>query len=264
MGERADAAGRLNRSGHVLEFAAEFGNDQLDETQWLPFYLPQWTSRESSRARYAIGDGRLELRIERDQRPWSPELTGALRVSNLQTGVFSGPVGSGVGQHRFAEDLVVTEQQPERRLYLPHHGLIEARIAATGDPRSMVALWLIGFEDEPHRSAEICVFEIFGNEIGERSTLVGMGVHPFGDPAISDDFRKVPVAVDAREFHTYSALWSRGGVRFFVDDEPVASVDQSPDYPMQLMLDIYEFEPDPAGDYPKRLAVDWVRGWREA
>jgi hypothetical protein len=264
MGEMADAVGRLDRSGHVLEFEAEFRGDALDENHWLPFYLPQWTSRERSRARYRIGADRLELRIERDQLPWSPGLTGALRVSNLQTGVFSGPVGSRVGQHRFASDLVVAEHQSERRLYLPHHGLIEARVAATGDPRSMVALWLIGFEDEPQRSAEICVFEIFGNEVGERSSLVGMGVHPFGDPAITDEFRKVPVAVDSRDFHTYSALWSRTGVRFFVDDEPVASVGQSPDYPMQLMLDIYEFEPDPEDDYPKRFLVDWVRGWREA
>lgn len=261
---QTDATGRLDRSGHVLEFSSEFGAATLDESQWLPFYLPQWTGREDSRARYRIADGRLSLLIETDQRPWSPELTGTLRVSNLQTGLFSGPKGSDVGQHRFAPGLVVAEQQPDRRLYLPHYGLIEARVAATADPRSMVALWLIGFEDRPQRSAEICVFEIFGDEIGERSSLVGMGVHPFGDPAITDEFGKVPVPVDAREFHTYSALWSAEGVRFFVDDEPVASVAQAPDYPMQLMLDIYEFEPDPTGGYPKEFVVDWVRGWREA
>ena len=45
----------------------------------------------------------------------------------------------------------------------------------------MVALWMIGYEDPPERSAEICVCEIFGREVGVDHALVGMGVHPLGD-----------------------------------------------------------------------------------
>jgi len=54
------------------------------------------------------------------------------------------------------------------------------------DPRAMVALWMIGLEDEPERSSEICVAEIFGRTVGPDSARIGMGVHPFGDPAIAD------------------------------------------------------------------------------
>jgi hypothetical protein len=59
----------------------------------------------------------------------------------------------------------------------------------------MVALWMIGFEDRPERSAEICICEIFGAEAAPDRASVGVGIHPFGDPAIVDDFEKVAVSI---------------------------------------------------------------------
>ena len=245
-----------------LEFEDTFAGDELDRARWLPHYLPHWSSRERSAARYALGDGGLRLRIEADQEPWCPELDGPTRVSSLQTGAFAGPLGSAVGQHRFHPNAVVTEEQPDVRLYTPHYGRIEIRMSALDDPNAMVALWLIGYEDEPERSAEICVCEIFGSEVGADEALVGMGVHPFGDPAIADDFAKVRLRLDARELHDYAAEWTPGGVAFHVDGEQVREVAQSPGYPLQLMLGIYEFEPDAdSGRYPKELAVESVRGY---
>jgi hypothetical protein len=53
---------------------------------------------------------------------------------------------------------------------------------------------------------------------------------------------------------------------FFVDGEQVKTVGQSPSYPMQLMLGIYEFPPaegdERTGRYPKEFVVDYVRGYR--
>lgn len=254
----------IDRSGLTLEFDEDFSGTELDSSRWLPYYLPQWSSREATLARYRIDGGMLTLLVEHDQHPWSPEYDGDLRVSNLQTGVFSGPVGSSIGQHRFRPDLVVREYQPEQRLYLQHHGLIEARVKAVADPRCMVALYLLGFEDSPERSSELCVFEIFGSEVSADRALVGMGVHPHGDPSIRDDFTKVSVAIDATEFHEYAARWTSEGVDFYVDEQLVSRVDQSAGYPMQLMLDIYEFpatDATPSLPYPKEFTVDWVRGW---
>jgi beta-glucanase (GH16 family) len=134
----------------------------------------------------------------------------------------------------------------------------------------MVALWLIGYEDEPTRSAEICVCEIFGRDVGANDASVGMGVHPFGDPSIVDDFSAVRVPIDVREFHVYAADWTRDQVTFFVDGDLVRTVRQSPVYPMQLMLGIYEFPPQDGGaelapaDYPKAFVIDYVRGYRLA
>ena len=166
-----------------LEFEDTFESGALDPARWLPYYLPHWSSRERAAARYAVGGGALRLLIEEDQQPWCPELDGELKVSSLQTGLFAGPVGSTVGQHRFHPAAVVREAQPNVRLYTPRYGRIELRARFGDDPRTMVALWLIGYEDEPERSAEICVCEIFGRDVGADETAVGLGLHPFGDPA---------------------------------------------------------------------------------
>ena len=216
-----------------------------------------------------MSGGSLRLRIDRDQEPWCPEFDGDVRVSSLQTGVFAGPVGSSIGQHRFKPGVVVREAQENVRLYTPLYGRIELRAQATDDPRSMVCLWLIGYEDEPARSAEICVCEIFGRDVGEREAKVGMGLHPFDDPAIVDEFEAVSVPIDARESHEYACEWLPDRVDFLVDGQRVKTVGQSPGYPMQLMLGIYELpvegEADPPrdeADYPKTFVVESVRGYR--
>jgi hypothetical protein len=255
---------RAGKAGYELEFEDTFSGWTLDPSRWLPYYLPQWSSRTAAAARYAVGGGVLRLRIDADQSPWCPEFDGEVRVSSLQTGVFAGPVGSRIGQHRFNPDAVVREAQPNARLYTPRYGYLELRAKASDDPRCMVALWMIGYEDEPSRSAEICVCEIFGRTVRPGTAAVGMGLHPFGDPSISDDFAAETVPIDAREFHRYAADWTPDHVDFFVDDELVRTVGQSPAYPMQLMLGIYEFPGARGGDYPKEFTVDYVRGYRPA
>lgn len=249
-------------AGYALAFDEDFSADDLDPTRWLPAHLPQWSSRAQAAARYRVGDGRLRLYIAPDQRPWCPELDGSTRVSSLQTGVFSGPLDSAVGQHRFSPHAVVREEQPATRLYTPRYGRLEARLQATADPRAMVAFWLIGYEDRPERSGEICVCEIFGRDVAAGSVRVGMGVHPFGDPQLVDDFEQVELPIDATAFHVYTADWAPTQVAFSVDGQRVKVVDQSPDYPMQLMLGIYRFDDDPDDGPPSELVVDWVRGFR--
>jgi hypothetical protein len=248
----------------MWEFEDRFEGPGLDERRWLPYYLPQWSSRERAAARYRV-DGGLELLIEEDQPPWCPEWDGDVRVSSLQTGVFAGSLGSGIGQHRFTPRAVVREEQESRRLYTPHFARVEVRLAALDDPRCMCALWLIGFEDEPQRSAEICVCEIFGSDVGPASAKVGMGVHAFRDPALEEAFAAEELPIDAREPHTYAAEWTQESVAFSVDGEPVKLVEQSPDYPMQLMLGLYEFPGEDDGrPYPKVLRCEFVRGSRRA
>ena len=250
----------------LLEFDADFSGPELDFDQWLPYYLPQWSSRERTRARYDVGDGVLRLRVDSDQPAWSPEFDGTTQVSNLQTAVRSGSVGSDVGQHPFRDGLVVREAQGDRRCYTPHFGRVEATVAIDGiDEHAMAALWMIGLEEEPTQSAEICVFEVFGRDIRpDGSALVGMGVHPFGDPSITDDFERVPFAGDVREPHRYAVDWRPDEVVFSIDGVVAKRVAQSPQYPMQLMLDVFAFPPAPPATpaYPESFAVHAVRGYR--
>ncbi len=256
----------LSKDGYELEFEEEFDGAELDRGRWVPHYLPHWSSRERAAARYEIDDGHLRLLIEHGQEPWCPEFDGNVVASSLQTGVFAGPVGGQVGQMRFNPDVVVREEQENVRLYTPQYGIIEIRLRAIDDPRNMVALWMPGYEDEPERSGEICLCEIFGKDIGSDQAAVGMGVHPFGDPKLTDEWAAEPVAIDAREFHVYAIEWTPERVAFFVDDEHIKTVGQSPDYPLQLMLSIYEFpeqgDAQPASEYPKEFVVDYVRGYR--
>jgi beta-glucanase (GH16 family) len=131
----------------------------------------------------------------------------------------------------------------------------------------MVALWLIGHDADPERSGEICVCEIFGRDVDPDQAAVGIGVHPFGDPLLTDDFEAVELPIDAREFHIYAVEWTERQVAFSVDGERVRTMAQSPAYPMQLMLGIYEFPAEDvderkSNDYPKELVVDFVRGYR--
>ena len=252
--------------GYELVLEDDFDTPTLDRSTWLPHHLPQWSSATAAAARYAIVDGCLHLRIESDQQPWCPEFDGDTRVSSLQTGVFSGPLGSPVGQHRFTPKAVVREAQQPLRLYTQQYGAFVLRARAELDADSMVALWMIGYEDVPEHSAEICVCEVFGSELTPDGARIGMGVHPFGDPQIVDDFAKVDVPLDVSDFHEYAAEWTPEQVVFHVDGEPVRNVPQSPGYPMQFMLGIYDFAPPPhdreAPD--KAFVIDWFRGYRSA
>jgi hypothetical protein len=259
----------LDRTGYELDVEDTFDGPELDGSTWVPHYLPQWSSRAASAARYELANGTLRLLIEADQWPWCPEFDRWLRVSSLQTGVFAGPIGSGIGQHRFTDGLVVREAQENAAMYAPLYGLFELRARALDDPANMVALWMIGYEDRPERSGEILILEIFGRDVRQGSAAVGVGVRAHHDPALVTDFAHVPVAIDVREFHTYSAVWTPGYVAHYIDERLVKVVRQSIAYPMQFMLGIYEFAdgpepPSPVGTYPKRFVVDWFRGYRRA
>jgi RimJ/RimL family protein N-acetyltransferase len=253
----------LDLSGRTLDLDERFDEGVLDETVWWPYYTPHWSSRARTAARYAVGPGGLELRIDADTEPWAPEWDGGVRASHLQTGQWSGPVGSDAGQHRFREGLVVREAQPERRLQLTRYGVIEARMAAVRHPDAMVALWPIGFEEQPDDCGEICIAEIFGSELDDGGGWVGVGVKPQNDPRLRLDVEKVRVEGDLTEPHDYAVEWTPDRLRFFIDHRWVKTVAQRIDYPVQLMLDLYELPRQDGGRdsaaLPHRFRVERVR-----
>lgn len=220
----------------------EFESDDLDPEVWTPSYLPHWSSREASRATYAISGGELRLSIPPEHPRWCPDLHHApLRVSCIQSGNWSGPVGTAQEPQPFADGLVVREQQPTQWGYTPTYGQLEIEMRGLVTPRSMVAFWLSGIEDEPQRSGEICVAEIFGDAIHDGVVQVGMGLHRFRDPALVEEFETEPLHFDAADFHRYAVDWTPGGLTFLVDGVPVRRIGQAPDYPVQLMIGVFDF-----------------------
>ena len=246
------------------ELDETFPGDDLDPDVWFPYYLPHWSSRAESRATYAVRDGELHLTIPVGQAAWCADLHDEpLRVSCVQTGSRSGPVGSTVGQQPFRPGLVVREEQPTMWGYTPEYGQIDIRMRGTVTARSMVAVWMVGIEDRPERSGEICIAEIFGDAVGDGSAAVGMGIHRFRDPSLREEFAAVRLALDVAEFHTYGVDWRPGSVLFAVDGRPVRQVAQAPAYPMQLMVGVFDFPAKGSdSEHPAvpELIVSHVRG----
>lgn len=90
-----------------------------------------------------------------------------------------------------------------------------------------------------------------------------MGLHPFRDPEVREDFEVARLPIDVTEFHTYACDWTAERVDFLVDGALVRSVDRPPRYPLQLMIAVFDF-PDRSvrsdHDLVTELVVDWVRG----
>jgi glycosyl hydrolase family 16 len=256
--------GRLDRSEHDLVFAEEFTGAELDAGKWVDHYLPQWTTPERSAARYDLRPGTLRLRIDADQPAWRLE-DGELRVSSIQTASFSGPIGSSRGTHRHRPDLRVRTATPTRRLYTPSGGLVEARLRATPDPTCMLAVWLVGVEEiSPDQSGEVCIAELYGRAVGPGGSTVRSGIKAHHDPRLTTDMADLALDIDATEWHTYAAAWTAHETRFLVDDEVVRIVPQGLTYPLQLMIDLFEFPAGPDREpaaYPKIGEVGAVRGY---
>jgi hypothetical protein len=248
-------------------FSDDFDGTDLDLDVWVPHYLPAWSSRAGTAATYAVRDSSLHLTIPPEQGLWcADDHEPAMRVSAVQSGSASGPLGSTVGQQPYREGLLVREEQPPHWGWTPRGGLLEMRARAVVPPRSMVAWWMVGLEDRPERSAEICVFEVFGDAVVPGgSAAVGMGLHPFRDPRVAEDFTAVRLPLDVSEFHSYAVDWTAERAEFSVDGTVVRSTPRPPWYPVQQMIAVFDFPDRSVGDDAAavpELVVDRVRGRR--
>jgi hypothetical protein len=232
-----------------MAFRDDFDGPDLDADVWLPHYLPHWSSRAESAATYVVEGSELRLSIPPGQGLWCPDDHSPLRVSGIQSGVLD-------GQQPFRVGLAVREHQSTWWGWTPLYGRIEVRARMDISLRSMASVWLAGIEDEPHRSGEICIFEVFG----DAPAAIGMGIKDLRDPALSWEFSTYDLPIDVADFHVYAADWRPGRVVFLVDGEHVTSVAQAPDYPVQMMIAVFDF-PEKAGDpgHVPELAVDHVR-----
>lgn len=260
-------ANPIEKTGYVLEFHDEFEGTSLDTSKWLPFYLPHWSSRAATSPHYEIANGTLSLQIVEGQRPWCPEFDGQVRCSALQSGTFSGAFGSDTGQLRFSDTCRVREVQENCQLYTPQYGYIEIRAKGLQSAGNHVSLFMIGYEEEPQQSGEICLFEIVGSRTDDEGSTIGYGVHPWYDPTLNDEFFEERFAFNAAHFHIYAVEWTPSHIDFYIDNIKIRTIHQTIGYPMQFMLTIYEhpFEGawtgpyDSAAAYPKKFDIDYIR-----
>ncbi len=251
-----------------VELKDEFTSGSLDRNRWLPHYLPAWSSRDATRAEYELTAEGLRLFIPNEKGLWCPDLhPEPIRVSGIQSGNHSGPVGSSRGQQRFRDDLVVSEFQPHFEGWLQSGGRLAIRCKMELSTRSMAALWLSGFEQNPDDAGELCVVEIFGRSVRDDTSVeVGVGVKKLFDPRLTQDFAAPRIGIDIGEFHTYAVEWGDGRSLFSVDDRPVLESLQAPDYPLQIMIAVFDF-PDwndgSSRDHVPEMVIDWIEGRSE-
>ena len=261
---RHDGPASERTDGLRLIFEDDFDAAELDRAVWLPHYLPAWSSRAETAATYAMSDSCLQLTIPPTQALWcAGDHKPPLRVSGVQSGNFSGPVGSTIGQQPYRDGLTVCEEQQIFWGWTPEQSYIEMRARGVISPRAMFSLWLVGLEDQPNRSAEICIVEIFGDAVvAGKSAAVGMGLHAFRDPSVSEDFEAVRLPIDVSEFHTYAVDWTLDTADFLVDGRLVRRCPSPPAYPMQFMLAVFDFPEKSDGNDAEEVPafiVDWIR-----
>jgi hypothetical protein len=257
-----------------LEIGETFANG-LDTSVWTAAYLPAWSSRAAAAASWSTSADGLRLVIPAEHPVWCPgDHEPPLRVSAVQSGNWSGPVGSTQGQQPFRPGQRVREAQRAQWGFTPHYGRIEVTCRAGVGPGAMFSAWLIGLEDRPERCGEICLVEVFGDSAQTMpsgpTVDVGSGVHRFRDPALREDFGTERRAIDVTEPHTYAIDWTPAGVDFFIDDTRTRSSRSSPGYPMQLIIGVFDFperrrtdRPTDDADGPE-LVVTRVLGRRTA
>jgi len=246
-----------------MEFPRQFTErfERLDPSVWTDSYLPAWSSRDAAAASYSVGPHGLVLSIPDGQQLWCPDdHPTPLRVSGIHSANRSGPVGSHDAQQPFRAGQVVREQQPTLMGFVPHFGSVAVTCAARLTPRSMFSAWMVGLEDRPDRCGEICLMEVFGNTVHDGTAAVGQGIHAFRDPALREDFAAEQRVIDVAEPHTYRADWAPGSVTFSIDGATTRVCDQAPDYPMMLILGLFDFPGEPGVEAAPELAITEVTG----
>jgi hypothetical protein len=249
----------------MAAFVDDFEGPDLDTSLWLPHYLPMWSSREATLASYRLESSCLVLDIPPGRGRWLPEdHHPPLRLSGVQSGNRSGPVGSTSGQQAVYDGQRVREAQATFTGHLQDRGHLEVRCRMTISPRSMAALWLCGFEEQPDHCGEICVTEVFGKDVTPgQSAEVGVGLKQIRDPNLKQDFAAPRLPIDVAEFHTYAVDWDATQAVFSVDGEQVRTCPAPPTYPLQVMVAVFDFPEWSTGNDDQlvpELVVDSISG----
>jgi beta-glucanase (GH16 family) len=100
------------------------------------------------------------------------------------------------------------------------------------------------------------------------SSRIGYGVHPWSDPNINDEFYEDFLELNAIDFHIYATEWTPTHIDFYIDNQKIKTIEQSPHYPMQFMLGIYGLPNEAVGQsaheasYPEEFIIDYFRAYQ--
>ena len=151
-------------------------------------------------------------------------------------------------------------------LYTPKHGYFEIRSKTVNQSGYHCAFWTVGVRDNPTQEAEIDIIEQYGKDGRYRFNLIG-----WDDPNISDNTYDVGLNItSSSEFHIYGLEWDENSLKFYVDNNLVRTVNQSPNYPAVFFLSIYENSgwtgtaDTSSSKYPREFIIDYFRAYKKA
>lgn len=255
-----------DKENYNLEFSDDFEGEELSKEKWLPFYVPFCSPTGIAIPSYEIRKGNLALKITEEQEPWCPEFNGEIKCSSIQTGIYSGR-GEGISAlQETAADKGAGDAPQFTSTYVPQYGYFEIRARMLITNSNMVSFRMRGYDSLLKKSAEVYIFEVKGKSVKGNFAKIGYGIRKFQDKKIDEEFYETAVDIDVSRFHCYAVEWDSQKFTFYIDNKKIKQIDQLLDYPMQLMLGIFElpvFEKDIIDRiYPKELIVDYVRCYK--
>ncbi|WP_433326258.1 family 16 glycosylhydrolase [Spirillospora sp. CA-294931] len=251
-----------SKDGYTLDFQEEFNGTSLDQSKWLPKYLPHWTSTpENAKARYTVADGVLTERLDADTPAWNAKWDSTVKISSIQS-------YNKDWWHKFNASMPNDHHEPDFNGYTTKYGYFEvrAKMANVGGGGHQ-AFWLVGTDDTSSASAnpEIDMIEtFFSRPANWRIAGYGWGDPNFLGSWYSSD-QAVPSGEPTKEFHNYGMEWTPTQLKFYYDGQLYRTIDDAPNMPMGMILGIYT----DAGSgqhndvWPKTWNVDYVRVYKK-
>lgn len=254
----------MTKEGYTLDFSDEFDGPELDKTKWTDYYLPHWThDAENAKAQYRFENGCLVEYITEDQGPWSPEHDGTVRSSAIMS-----------FDKNWIHNFSGTTDNTQREDWIGYattYGYFElrAKFADCGGGGHQ-AWWMVGLQDDTDdwftskRTGEIDIIEsFFWRPNNWRIAAYGWKDPNFRTSWYSSDV-PVPSGSPTTEFHIYAMDWSPGSLKFYYDNQLYKTINQSPDYPMGTILNIYTDAGSGVHNdvWPKQWAIDYFRVWK--
>ncbi|MBP2000165.1 beta-glucanase (GH16 family) [Paenibacillus shirakamiensis] len=260
-------ANPISKSGWVLTSNDEFNAADLNQQLWFPYYLPHWSTRELTKANYEIQNGNLVLKITPEMKTWDPIKDAGTVISGIQTGEKD-------WIHRWTNYTAINHHEETVQNLIQKYGYFELRAKVQKGSGIHSAWWMVGFQQDQNASgetkmnAEVDIFETLGNN----PTTELINLHPWNDPNITSSGNSASSGADlSQDFHVYGFEWTETNMKFYLDNQLVKTINQSPNYPMMTLLGLYEKRNggwtgafDATVPYPKKFEIDYFRAYQKA
>jgi hypothetical protein len=231
----------------VLDAHDEFNGPTLNTNLWSPFYLESRTGKDRAASRYEFRQGALVLFVDGSTKGYFKDGPAEMKVSGLQTG----------DRTRLHKDTdPVQHAIPTKLNYAPLYGYFEIR--AKLPVGAQAAFWTVGIKDDPKHAGEIDIFESFGNKPRRLKYVL----HTWGDKSLNYQHQEPELAFDStQEFHIYALEWNAHECLLYIDNRPVMTMPQAPQYPSLFLLTLYGNTRDATR---KEFVIDYFRAYKKA